>query len=670
MRFLVALSLLLGTIGSAQAQDEPDRGDFRILVISDLNSSFGSTSYEWQVDSTIARIPRLWQPDMVLTGGDMIAGQSTSLTDENVRAMWAAFDEYVAAPLRELELPLGFTIGNHDASASPTFQRDRELAEEYWLESAHHPGINFVDSTHFPFYFTFEQDSIFFLAWDASSATVQNLAWVEQALQSEEAASARMRIAVGHLPLYAVASGRNTHGEVLNQPETLRSLLQEYDVHTYVSGHHHAYYPGRRGSLQLLHAGALGQGERSLIGRSETSPNTLTILDIDLDAETTRYTTLDATTLDTIDATTLPKAIQGVNGFVVRRDVGFEGEYTGSLSPLHVAGNVSSDATGSVSGSVESNTLHIEGSFEGLSTDLAENDGARAAVFAGVNGRSGTRVADLNVTSDDGRSGALSGQIELDPESGDLLLAGSYYVVVFTSGYPEGELRGHLLSGDNAAPGSSTITSPDDGESIVVTDAFGQLLYKAEWTAVSDSDGDPVTYTYQIAGDADFDDIWLSEYSSLSTDVSMSRRILHALLVDHGIEEGSTATLYHRAVTSDGSLVTYGDAASILVSNGEPTSVENEGNPADFVLEAAYPNPASSEVQLRFRQDRRARVAASVYNALGQQVQRADLGWVSPSLHEISLDVGELPAGVYLVQIVQAGPEGTRRSSSRTLTVY
>src|SRR5689334_8743868 len=57
----------------------PPRGDVRIVVISDLNSQYGSTSYEPEVDQALALIPD-WQPDLVLGGGDMVAGQSSSLT--------------------------------------------------------------------------------------------------------------------------------------------------------------------------------------------------------------------------------------------------------------------------------------------------------------------------------------------------------------------------------------------------------------------------------------------------------------------------------------------------------------------------------------------------------------------------------------------------------------
>lgn len=668
MRCLLLLVSILTLALPCAAQDDPSRGDMRILVISDLNSSYGSTSYEWQVDSTIARIPRLWKPDLVLTGGDMIAGQSSSLTDENVRAMWAAFDQHIAEPLRQMGVPLGFTIGNHDASALPGYARDRNLAAEYWLDPNHHPGVDFVDSTAFPFQYTFTQGDIFFLSWDASSATVQNLDWVEEALASDEAASARMRIAVGHLPLYAVAEGRNLGGEVLNQPEALRALLEEHDVHTYVSGHHHAYYPARRGSLQLLHAGALGSGERPLIGRTEASPNTVTIVDVDLDEEITRYTTLDATTLDTIDIATLPKAIHGVNGFVVRRDLGLEAEYSGILSPLHVSDDVVSSASGSVSATPVEGVLQITGSFEGLSSDLVEG-AAQAALHTGINGRPGTRIADLTVTSSDGRSGTLSGELALEINETDLLIAGSYYVSIFTDGYPNGELRAQLLAASNQGPDPASLTSPDDGELVIVTGNLGQPLFKASWSTAADPDGDPITYAYQLAADPDFSDVWLARGMGPFTTFSISRRDLHGLLAANGVDEGKTITLYHRIITSDGSLDTHGEARVIEMSNGEPTSAESEQIRTGFLLHSVYPNPSRGEIRLVVQQDSRAEVSATVHNMLGQVVLQSDFGWQPAARSELRLDVSELSAGVYILQLESSGLSGSH-SAARKITVF
>ena len=305
--------------------DLPPHKDFRIVVISDLNSQYGSTEYEPEVLQAIALMPEL-QPDLVLMGGDAIAGQKASLTKSQIEAMWAAFDLKVAAPLRKQNIPFGFTIGNHDGSGAVkeetlVFKRERELAKAYWLK--HNLDLNFVDRANFPFYYSFEQDNIFFLVWDASTAQIdpQQLKWIERSLSSDKAQQAASRIVLGHLPLYPVTQAKNKPGEYLQAGKKLRSLLQKNRVIMYISGHHHVYYPGRMERVNLLHAGALGRGERQLIN-SELSPSkTITAIDLDLTSSELTYTTYNATSWKQISVERLPTFIPSKDGKIWRQDL-------------------------------------------------------------------------------------------------------------------------------------------------------------------------------------------------------------------------------------------------------------------------------------------------------------------------------------------------------------
>ncbi|NJK59535.1 MAG: metallophosphoesterase [Oscillatoriales cyanobacterium SM2_1_8] len=306
----------------------PVRGDVRLAVISDLNSQYGSTQYGSQVLKAVEFLPQ-WEPDLVLCSGDMVAGQSPSLTKEQIQAMWEAFDRHVAAPIRQAKLPYGFTLGNHDASGALSarnqflFQQERDLAAAYWNDPSHPTGIQFVDRGRFPFYYTFEQNGIFYLVWDASSNRIPpaQLQWAERTLLGDRAQRARLRIVIGHLPLYAVAVGRAELGEIVSNGDDVRKMLERCRVHTYISGHHHSYYPARKGKLELLHTGALGSGPRPLLDSRLAVTNTLTIVDVDVAKARTTYTTYNMRNLQTIDIKTLPRLIVGPNGFVVRRDL-------------------------------------------------------------------------------------------------------------------------------------------------------------------------------------------------------------------------------------------------------------------------------------------------------------------------------------------------------------
>ena len=309
---------------------QPARGDVRLLVISDLNGAYGSTEYDEEVHLALKMIP-FWQPDLILCSGDMIAGQKRSLTPQQIRAMWQGFDRHITQPIRNLNIPFGFTIGNHDGSGAMSrdktrfsFQQERDLAVEYWQNPNHDPQLNFLDRQEFPFYYTFKQNDIFFLVWDGSSSNIpkQKLAWVEKSLNSLEAQQAKMKVVIGHLPLYAVAEGRNRPGEVLNNAEKLRKLLEKHDVHTYISGHHHAYYPAHKGDLQLLHTGALGGGARTLIDDDTPRRKTITVVDIKFnDPDLTTYTTYNMKNFEVINHQQLPRLLMGHNGMIMRRDI-------------------------------------------------------------------------------------------------------------------------------------------------------------------------------------------------------------------------------------------------------------------------------------------------------------------------------------------------------------
>ena len=305
----------------------PERGDVRLAVISDLNSAYGSTDYRPEVLKGISLLPD-WQPDLVLCGGDMVAGQKRTLTETQIEAMWAAFDEKILTPIRTAGLPFALTVGNHDASSYQdgnefVYVLDRQETAQYWEGHQSDTDLTFIEADHFPFYYSFKQNDIFYLVWDASSANIpsEQVAWAERALASSEAQSAKLRVAMGHLPMYAVSQRRDRPGEYLNQADQLRQLLERHNVHTYISGHHHAYFPGKAGNLHTLHAGALGSGPKSLLATTAAPYQTLTIVDVFLDSASTVYTTYNMNTLKVVDAQALPKQIVGPNGRLLRQDI-------------------------------------------------------------------------------------------------------------------------------------------------------------------------------------------------------------------------------------------------------------------------------------------------------------------------------------------------------------
>ncbi|MEA5417518.1 metallophosphoesterase, partial [Synechococcus sp. BA-132 BA5] len=76
------------TSRSATGLAAPPRAGTRLVLISDLNGSYGSTTYVAEVHRGVALIPPL-RPDLVICAGDMVAGQKAGLGRQRLAAMWA-----------------------------------------------------------------------------------------------------------------------------------------------------------------------------------------------------------------------------------------------------------------------------------------------------------------------------------------------------------------------------------------------------------------------------------------------------------------------------------------------------------------------------------------------------------------------------------------------------
>jgi len=270
---LIAAALVAFLIAYA-GTSAADRS-LRVAVISDLNGSYGSTRYAKEVAGAVERIIAL-QPDLVISTGDMVAGQRRPhLSGHEVEAMWSAFDAEVSAPLKAAGIPLAVTPGNHDASAYSGFVSERSIYAEHW--SRRRPLVNFIDDSGYPFHYAFVLGDVLFVSVDATVVgrlPPRQMRWLRDVLLME-GPRYRYRVVFSHVPLWPFAQGRI--GEIIGDPE-LQSLLEAADVDLYLSGHHHAFYPGSRGDVAFVSQACLGGGPRRLAGVERRSEKTLTLL--------------------------------------------------------------------------------------------------------------------------------------------------------------------------------------------------------------------------------------------------------------------------------------------------------------------------------------------------------------------------------------------------------
>lgn len=324
LRLLATTAISRGLLNAVQAAPHQktfasgadlERGDRRLALISDLNGPYGSTRYSATVAKGLDLLSEL-KPDLVLCAGDMVAGQKLSLTDSQLEAMWSSFQSTVLNPLLQQGIGMVPTMGNHDASSQRTdsryvFARERNQAEAFWERQKNRLGLEFVDASQYPFQFSVRQPGLFVVVVDASSADVDRgqQQWLEHALSSESRSFNDCCVVMGHLPLTAISVGRDRSGECIGDAMQLTDLMQRHRVDLYLSGHHHAWYPGEVKGQRVLSLGAMGNGPRRLLGTQRPSDPSLTLLDLFEATKTVRETTFSLKTLKPISSDSLPKRL-------------------------------------------------------------------------------------------------------------------------------------------------------------------------------------------------------------------------------------------------------------------------------------------------------------------------------------------------------------------------
>ena len=313
------LQLVLGTglCTAALPLRATRRAAVQVGLISDLNSSYGSTSYIPAVHQGLEQLIAL-QPDLVVCAGDMVAGQMRGLSGQQLDGMWRGFETAVLQPLQRAGIPLLPAIGNHDGS--PGFPGDRAAVGRFWTPMRSRMGLGFMDASQFPFRYSVLQDGIFWLVWDASSARVpeDQLIWARRQLASAKAQTARARFVVGHLPLVGVGHGKDRPGEVLDRGSALQALMENGRVQAYISGHHHAWFSSRRGQLDLIQLGALGSGPRRLLEGGAPAQQTFTLLEIDGRRGAINETTYAVSSGQPLSWVTLPPRLNTRAGLLQR----------------------------------------------------------------------------------------------------------------------------------------------------------------------------------------------------------------------------------------------------------------------------------------------------------------------------------------------------------------
>ncbi|MDX1547410.1 MAG: CHRD domain-containing protein [Rhodothermales bacterium] len=344
--------------------------------------------------------------------------------------------------------------------------------------------------------------------------------------------------------------------------------------------------------------------------------------------------------------------------------------FEGALASANEAPPLAVPGTGGVIAVVEGATLTLSGRFRGLATkvDLGLRNGVH--IHRGAPGENGPILVELAPRLDIGsRGGVIDGSINrytLSPEQLDSLFSGLLYVNLHTEGQPGGALRGQLLPAANVAPSPPSITLPLDGSAL---DLRGAPAVEVRWNPGVDANGNALFFRWQLALGAGFDAVIyeapLQEGRTLEVDAAALASALEAA----GVPLDANTVVFHRVVSTDGSLTTAGPA-SRLVLGDTPVGTQDAGVPTRFAVHGNYPNPFNPATTVRMDLPQAADVSVEVYDLLGRRVLATPAARLAAGAgRAVRVDAGALASGVYLYRVVARAATETFTAAGRMTLV-
>lgn len=196
----------------------------------------------------------------------------------------------------------------------------------------------------------------------------------------------------------------------------------------------------------------------------------------------------------------------------------------------------------------------------------------------------------------------------------------------------------------NDPPPSPASLLPATNADIVI-EGDPSTPFEVSWDAVTDIEGDPVTYSWHLA-DGAFTDTLLFVGPIDTTAFSTTYGEMAALLTSRGIDLDELKVLVHRVSASDPDTTVHAEAHTILFTRGSITNSETDEIPDQFAIQSAYPNPTSGLVTMAVAVPEPVKLRITVHDLLGRQVFTASRT-AEPGVHRLPIDLSRLSPGVY-----------------------
>lgn len=428
----------------------------------------------------------------------------------------------------------------------------------------------------------------------------------------------------------------------------------ESDYNTDVGSHFHIGYAGQNGGVDFGLTPELSEDNRGGLYLPDGNTFTLNAEQVGRLVDRNYYVNIHSTDIPSgeIRGQVLPLA---------------QHYFYAPLSGLSEVDPVQTEATGGVAFEFRAGELTSSGSFSGLESNYIGAPGSHIHLgAAGTNGPVEFAFEPELDSTEDARAGIFfpeSNTFTLENEAITALVSSDFYVNVHSEENGSGEIRGQILLSPNVAPEAAPeITAPDDGATIVV-EGEASTPFEPGWSNSEDANGDAVVYTWELALDADFEDIVFAINTGADSFAGLTFGAVNDLLDSLGVEPGTSVTVFHRASATDGSAANTGDGASVTLERGTVTAIGDDDTEiaGSFELEQNYPNPFNPTTNISYQIPESGEVSLKVFNMLGQEVATLINSRQNAGSYTVDFDAGNLSSGMYIYRLETAGQSLTRK---------
>lgn len=327
--------------------------------------------------------------------------------------------------------------------------------------------------------------------------------------------------------------------------------------------------------------------------------------------------------------------------------------FTTSLKGKNAVVPNESNGTGALKLELSGSNLTITGGFSGLTGDYDPNVAGGSHLHLGGPGTGGGIVIGLVPTLDGDLKGGVyvadSNRFALDSAALANLRSGDLYFNLHTTTVGSGEIRGQILPESNFYTGATTITSPPDMATIdVAGDDTTSLVI--EWDVATDPDANEVVYLYQLSDTTDMSNLLMYSRQGSATELSFSLADMDTLLQSLGANVGDTVTLYHRVISTDGSVCTEGPITSADFIRGVVINTAVDEQIADRFAVKVYPSPTADLAWVEIDADFNGAGNLRVLDLTGRVLHREEVR-IQSGENRYQLDFSTFLSGLYLIQV-------------------